>query len=184
MRKNFGYASLKVQQKELIRIILINPILKKILTTLEFPGSHPWYLTAGCINQTVWNYLTGRDITHGIGDYDLIYWSKNISTEEQDEFRTSIEKKGKVMMVRSKEDKYSGWDFPGGKLLWNEDVFTCAQREVLEESRYKVKLDKLLGIYQRKTGPDDEDYFRFMFIGSLAHNHQRKIGDPDILEVK
>jgi len=95
-----------------------------------------------------------------------------------------IEKKGKVLMVKSREDKYQGWDFPGGKLLWNEDVFSCTERETLEESRYKVKLTGLLGVYQAKTGPDDEDYFRFVFIASLAHNHQRKTGDPDILEVK
>jgi len=87
-------------------------------------------------------------------------------------------------MVKSREDKYQGWDFPGGKLLWNEDVFSCTERETLEESRYKVKLTGLLGVYQAKTGPDDEDYFRFVFIASLAHNHQRKTGDPDILEVK
>lgn len=95
-----------------------------------------------------------------------------------------IAKNGKVLMVKDKEDKYGGWDFPGGKLLWDEDVFSCATREVLEEGRYKVKLEKLLGIYQRKTGPDDEDYFRFVFIGKPTSEKQRKIGDPDILETK
>ena len=37
---------------------------------------------------------------------------------------------------------------------------------------------------QAKTGPDDEDYFRFIFIGSLVHSHQRKIGDPNIARVE
>lgn len=57
-----------------------------------------------------------------------------------------IEKKGKVLLVKSKEDKYAGWDFPGGKLLWNEDVLSCTEREVLEESRYKPKLDLMMRI--------------------------------------
>lgn len=33
-----------------------------------------WYLTAGCVVQTVWNVVTGRPPTHGIKDYDLFYF--------------------------------------------------------------------------------------------------------------
>ena len=70
-----------------------------LITSLEFPDGCPWYLAAGCINQTVWNYLTGRDILYGIGDYDLVYWSRNISTEEQDKYRVIIEKKYKSLNI-------------------------------------------------------------------------------------
>ena len=95
-----------------------------------------------------------------------------------------IEDEGRVVMVKDKDDKVQGWDFPGGKLLWNEDVLSCTQREVLEEARYKVSLKKLLGIYQRKTGPDDQDYFRFLFIAKLKSKHQMKKGDPLIEDVR
>jgi ADP-ribose pyrophosphatase YjhB (NUDIX family) len=71
-----------------------------------------------------------------------------------------IENKGRIVMVKSLDDKYPGFDFPGGKLLWSEDIRECAKREVLEEARYRIKLKNLLGIYQRRTGPDDEDYLR------------------------
>jgi hypothetical protein len=33
-----------------------------------------WRLVAGCIYQTVWNKLTGRQSGTGISDYDLIYF--------------------------------------------------------------------------------------------------------------
>jgi uncharacterized protein len=39
--------------------------------TLDLPG---WYLTAGCLFQTVWNVVTGRPPTSGIKDYDLFYF--------------------------------------------------------------------------------------------------------------
>ena len=87
-------------------------------------------------------------------------------------------------MVKSLEDVRSGWDFPGGKLLWSEDVFSCAEREALEESRYKVKLVKFLGIYQRKTGANDEDYFRFIFIGKIKDRGRIKEKNPNISDVK
>jgi hypothetical protein len=38
---------------------------------LDLPG---WYLTAGCVFQTVWNVVTGRPPNAGIKDYDLFYF--------------------------------------------------------------------------------------------------------------
>lgn len=40
-------------------------------TRLDAPD---WYLTAGCLFQTVWNVVTGRPPTEGIKDYDLFYF--------------------------------------------------------------------------------------------------------------
>jgi hypothetical protein len=38
---------------------------------LALPG---WYLTAGCVFQTVWNVVTDRPPASGIKDYDLFYF--------------------------------------------------------------------------------------------------------------
>jgi uncharacterized protein len=38
---------------------------------LDLPG---WYLTAGCLFQTVWNVVSGRPPAEGIRDYDLFYF--------------------------------------------------------------------------------------------------------------
>ncbi|WP_031470384.1 nucleotidyltransferase family protein [Sciscionella sediminilitoris] len=51
-----------------------NEMLMEVLaraTELDLPG---WYLTAGCLFQTVWNVATGRPPADGIKDYDLFYF--------------------------------------------------------------------------------------------------------------
>jgi hypothetical protein len=55
-------------------ILMANEVLAETLiraATLDLPG---WYLTAGCLVQTVWNVLTGRPPAEGIRDYDLFYF--------------------------------------------------------------------------------------------------------------
>jgi hypothetical protein len=43
-----------------------------------------WYLGAGCIAQTVWNFLHGFEPTFGIKDYDLVYHdAADLSLEAQ-----------------------------------------------------------------------------------------------------
>ncbi|WP_329338561.1 nucleotidyltransferase family protein [Streptomyces sp. NBC_01352] len=62
-----------------------NEVLTDVLTraaTLELPG---WYLTAGCLFQTVWNVATGRPPAAGIKDYDLFYFDDtDLSWEAED----------------------------------------------------------------------------------------------------
>lgn len=49
---------------------------------LNLPG---WYLTAGCLFQTVWNVVTGRPAEDGIRDYDLFYFdASDLSWEAED----------------------------------------------------------------------------------------------------
>lgn len=44
------------------------------------------FLTGGCVCQTMWNYLTGRSIEHGILDYDVFYFdSSDLSYEAEDD---------------------------------------------------------------------------------------------------
>ncbi|TPR03498.1 Mitochondrial carrier family protein [Aspergillus niger] len=48
-----------------------NATLTKILSQALDLDLPEWYLASGCIFQTVWNVLTGRDPEAGIADYDL-----------------------------------------------------------------------------------------------------------------
>jgi hypothetical protein len=49
---------------------------------VDLPG---WYLTAGCVFQTVWNVVTGRPPATGIRDYDLFYFDDaDLSWEAED----------------------------------------------------------------------------------------------------
>lgn len=63
-----------------------NEVLTEVLARaakLDLPG---WYLTAGCLFQTVWNVVTGRPPTAGIKDYDLFYFDESdLSWEAENE---------------------------------------------------------------------------------------------------
>lgn len=62
-----------------------NEVLLEVLhrtAGLELPD---WYLTAGCLFQTVWNVATDRDPTFGIKDYDVFYFDdQDLSWEAED----------------------------------------------------------------------------------------------------
>jgi hypothetical protein len=63
-----------------------NDVLLEVMSrtaSLELPG---WYVTAGCLFQTVWNVVTDRSPTSGIKDYDIFYFdSSDLSWEAEDE---------------------------------------------------------------------------------------------------
>ena len=73
------------QLAEFRRLVLLNPHIGKILRRaagLDLPG---WYLTAGCLFQTVWNALSEREPAAGIRDYDLFYFDDtDLSWEAED----------------------------------------------------------------------------------------------------
>lgn len=51
------------------------------LRGLDLPDCH---LTAGCLYQTVWNRLSGREAGWGIKDYDVFYFDPDLSWEAED----------------------------------------------------------------------------------------------------
>jgi hypothetical protein len=55
-------------------IIRGDPDLMQLLVSIRSVQLAQWRLVAGCLYQTVWNVLTGRDRGTGIKDYDLIYF--------------------------------------------------------------------------------------------------------------
>lgn len=70
-------------EEELIKIVLKNPFIQKILNTNPFPNNSHWYLGAGCVCQSVWNYLLNEVITKDIKDYDLVYYDRDISKKTE-----------------------------------------------------------------------------------------------------
>ena len=57
-------------------IIRCDPDLMRLLTSIRGVQLPQWRLVAGCLYQTVWNVITGRDRGTGIKDYDLIYFDE------------------------------------------------------------------------------------------------------------
>ena len=75
------------EQVDALRTTLArNEVLVEVLrgaAELDLPG---WYLTAGCVFQTVWNVVTGWPPTEGIKDYDLFYFDdSDLSWEAENE---------------------------------------------------------------------------------------------------
>ena len=60
-------------ERQFLDAVLRNPRVREVLARADTLALRDWYLAAGCLFQTVWNVLDGRDPEHGINDYDLIY---------------------------------------------------------------------------------------------------------------
>lgn len=81
-------------QEKFIEIINKNPNIKAILERADKLGLKDYYLAAGCLAHSVWNHLSGLEITQGIKDYDLVYFdNRDISYEAEDK----IIKKAKTL---------------------------------------------------------------------------------------
>ncbi|MFE9098753.1 nucleotidyltransferase family protein [Streptomyces sp. NPDC007264] len=82
----FGRLPLDEQLGVLQTALSRNDVLAEVLgraATMSLPG---WYVTAGCLFQTVWNMVTDRPPTTGIKDYDLFYFdSTDLSWTAEDE---------------------------------------------------------------------------------------------------
>ncbi|ROQ65244.1 hypothetical protein EDD95_8102 [Streptomyces sp. CEV 2-1] len=62
-----------------------NEVLMEVLNRTAGLGQPNWYVTAGCVFQTVWNVVTDRHPTGGIKDYDVFYFDdRDLSWEAED----------------------------------------------------------------------------------------------------
>ncbi|MET9229852.1 nucleotidyltransferase family protein [Lentzea sp. NPDC003310] len=81
----FGRLPIDEQVEVLKEVLGHNEVLTEVLegaAELDLPG---WYLTAGCVFQTVWNVVTGRPATEGVLDHDLFYFdASDLSWEAED----------------------------------------------------------------------------------------------------
>ena len=76
--------NLNEQLKDLGEILFKNETLKEVLRRLEKSNLKNYYVGAGCINQTVFNYLHGFRIDANINDYDIVYYDEDTSYEKED----------------------------------------------------------------------------------------------------
>ena len=77
MNKNHqnGFNSdIQTQLILLEEIIKSNNMLCEIIDRAAILELENYYIGAGCITQTVWNYLSGNDPCYGIKDIDFVYF--------------------------------------------------------------------------------------------------------------
>lgn len=83
--------SLKEQNKEFISIIKQNKELMLILDYLYELKIPNFYIAAGSIYQTIWNYYDNKPLNDNIKDIDIIYYDSNhLSKEEEMALETNI----------------------------------------------------------------------------------------------
>ncbi|MGC5235349.1 nucleotidyltransferase family protein [Streptomyces albogriseolus] len=81
-----GRLPLDEQLGVLIDTLSRNETLLEVLDRTTAMNLPSWYLTAGCLFQTVWNVVTGRPPTEGIKDYDVFYFEdRDLSWEAEDQ---------------------------------------------------------------------------------------------------
>lgn len=64
---------------------LLNRNNAAIIDRMPQLGLRDWWLASGCIFQTVWNLRSGRPADKGIRDYDVCYFSDDLSWEAEDQ---------------------------------------------------------------------------------------------------
>lgn len=74
------------EQALLLEILFKSPLIRIVLERASQLGTPNWYLGAGCIAQTVWNYHHGYDLTEHIKDCDLVYFDEDLSEEREESF--------------------------------------------------------------------------------------------------
>ena len=82
----------------------------------------------------------------------IYFFSKFIKTDDlSDKFPVSIKSiiidDNKVLCLKNERNE---WDFPGGKINFNEDIEDCLKREVKEETNLDIKNLKILKPFSLK----------------------------------
>jgi hypothetical protein len=73
-----GYnTDLLTQIGQLEKVLLSNEVLYKVLRKAHTIGLQNYYIGAGCIAQTLWNYLMNFELTQGISDIDFVYYDSS-----------------------------------------------------------------------------------------------------------
>jgi hypothetical protein len=71
-------------KSKLVETVDQNPWNRLILQRAHELGVSDWWLTSGCVAQSIWNVISGRAIDAGIRDYDLVYFDADTSWEAED----------------------------------------------------------------------------------------------------
>ena len=83
------------------KIIMKNKILNELFTRAPSLGLKDYYIGAGCLAQTIWNYLSGFPLNQGIQDIDFVYFNnKDMSFDEEDKVVNKVHKLYKDIPIK------------------------------------------------------------------------------------
>lgn len=81
------------QAAHLIKVLSNSEVLADVLKMVPKLNLPNWYIAAGVVSQTYWNYVHGYKLEEHIKDIDLVYFDNNVTYEAEDSFI----KKGKYL---------------------------------------------------------------------------------------
>lgn len=90
---------------EFLELALRNPVNAAIVDELFRLALPDAWLVSGCLVQTVWNALTGRETGYGIADYDVFYFDPDTSWAAEDavirKLRSALHEHGAEIEARN-----------------------------------------------------------------------------------
>ena len=88
-----GYNSdLQTQLELLKKIVVLNQPLFDIINKAASIGLQDYYIGAGCVAQSVWNYQMNLELSNGISDIDFVYFdSSDLSVEAENSTIIKVE---------------------------------------------------------------------------------------------
>ena len=85
---------LQSQISQLESILPLNKELYCIIEKASGMGLKDYYIGAGCITQTVWNYQSGFELSSGISDIDFVYFDDtDLSFDAENKIISSVTSK-------------------------------------------------------------------------------------------
>jgi ADP-ribose pyrophosphatase YjhB (NUDIX family) len=95
---------------------------------------------------------------------------------------TIVERAGKFLMVKENSGGRLVYNQPAGHVEVKESLLDAAIRETLEETSWRVNLEKLLGIYQYTSPENGITYIRHCFIAKAIEPRTERDLDEGIAE--
>ena len=95
---------------------------------------------------------------------------------------TIVERAGNFLMVKENSGGRLVYNQPAGHVEVKESLLDAAIRETLEETSWRVNLEKLLGIYQYTSPENGITYIRHCFIAKAIEPKTDRDLDEDIAE--
>ena len=79
-----NFKTLNEQNEVFISILSKNDDLMKILDYLVLLQLPNFYIAAGSVFQTIWNYYDNKPLNYGIKDIDIIYYDSNNTSKDEE----------------------------------------------------------------------------------------------------
>lgn len=146
------------QYNNAIEIIKKNKELMDILNYISKLNMQNYYIAAGSVFQTIWNFYDGKDLNYNIKDIDVIYFNgSDISVSKDLEYYDLIKK----------YCKENGYDF-------EIDVSNEARMHLWEKEKFNIDIEA----YKSSEDAIDKWIATVHAIGITIDNNELKIYAP------